>query len=175
MLYLTAACWCVLHLLRSPVLLCLLLSFLFKSARGTRRCIVTVVVIVQTSNYFRSSSIVRYWADHLIVNRHHFDPAVNGDLTVFMSLTCQGKINLCPKGAHTCARPFFCCRDLDNKPMTLKLDGGLDIQKKYLHTENCKVPMIYEIRMAIASEVKKYENSFQGQRSSHMSPTSSFI
>jgi len=74
-------------------------------------------------------------------------------------------IKLCPRGAHTCARPLFCCPDLDINPMTLKVDGGLDILKMYLHTENCQVLMIDEIHMAITSEMKKYENSLQGQRS----------
>jgi len=44
-------------------------------------------------------------------------------------------IKLCPKGAQNCVR-LFCRRDLDINPMTLKLDGDLDILKMYLHTEN---------------------------------------
>jgi len=45
-------------------------------------------------------------------------------------------IKLCPKGAHNCARPLFCCRDLDLGPVTLNLDRDLDVLKVYLHTEN---------------------------------------
>jgi len=37
---------------------------------------------------------------------------------------------------HTCTRPLFCLRDLDINPMTLNLEGDLDILKMYLHTEN---------------------------------------
>jgi len=46
------------------------------------------------------------------------------------------RIKLCPRGAHTCARPLFRFCDLDINPMTLKLESGLDILKVYLHTEN---------------------------------------
>jgi len=59
------------------------------------------------------------------------------------------------KGAHTCARPLFRCCDLDVNPMTLKLEGDLDILKMYLHTENevarlkhSKLLTVDEIRMA---------------------------
>jgi len=38
---------------------------------------------------------------------------------------------LCPRGAHTCAWPILRCRDLDINPMTLKLEGDLDILKMY--------------------------------------------
>jgi len=31
---------------------------------------------------------------------------------------------------------FFCCRAFDINPMTLKLEGNLDILIMYLHTEN---------------------------------------
>jgi len=39
-------------------------------------------------------------------------------------------------GAQTCALPLFCDRDLDINPMTLKLEGDLDILKMYVHTGN---------------------------------------
>jgi len=32
--------------------------------------------------------------------------------------------------------PLLCCCDLDINPMTLNLEGDLDILKMYLHTEN---------------------------------------
>jgi len=38
--------------------------------------------------------------------------------------------------AQTCALPLFCDRDLEINPMTLKLEGDLNILKIYLHTEN---------------------------------------
>jgi len=46
------------------------------------------------------------------------------------------QIKLCPREAHTYAWQLFCCRDLDVNPMTLKIEGDLDILKTYLHTEN---------------------------------------
>jgi len=46
----------------------------------------------------------------------------------------QIKIKLCPRGAHTCARPLFRCCGLDINSMTLKLKGDLDILKMDLHT-----------------------------------------
>jgi len=39
------------------------------------------------------------------------------------------RIKLCPRGAQTCSR------DLKINPMTLKLEGDLDILKMYPHTE----------------------------------------
>jgi len=45
-------------------------------------------------------------------------------------------IKLCPRGAQTCALPLFCDRDLEINPVTLKLEGDLDILKMYLHTKN---------------------------------------
>jgi len=41
-----------------------------------------------------------------------------------------------PRGAQTCALPLFCNHDLDINPMTLKLEGDLDVLKTYHHTEN---------------------------------------
>jgi len=38
--------------------------------------------------------------------------------------------------AQTYALPLFCDHDLDINPMTLKLEGDLDILKMYPHTEN---------------------------------------
>jgi len=46
------------------------------------------------------------------------------------------KIKLCPRRAQTCVLPLFCDCDLDINPMTLKLEGDLDILKTYLHAEN---------------------------------------
>jgi len=39
--------------------------------------------------------------------------------------------------AQNCALPLplFCNRDLEIKPMTLKLEGGIDVLKLYVHTE----------------------------------------
>jgi len=45
-------------------------------------------------------------------------------------------IKLCPRGAHTCARPLFRWCDFDINPMTLKLEDDLDILKMYLHAKN---------------------------------------
>jgi len=55
--------------------------------------------------------------------------------TVFLS-EIQKLIKLCPRGAQTCALPLFCDRDLEINPMTLKLEGDLDILKTYPHTKN---------------------------------------
>jgi len=41
---------------------------------------------------------------------------------------------LCLRGTQTCALSLFC--DLDINPLTLKLEGDLDILKMYPHTEN---------------------------------------
>jgi len=41
-----------------------------------------------------------------------------------------------PSKAQTCALPLFRGRDLEINPMTLKLDGDLDMLKMYLYTEN---------------------------------------
>jgi len=45
-------------------------------------------------------------------------------------------IKLCWRGADTCAWPLVHCCDLDINPITLKLEGDLDILKMYLHTEH---------------------------------------
>jgi len=39
-------------------------------------------------------------------------------------------------GALTCVWPLFCDHDLEINPVTLKLEGDLDIVKMYPHTEN---------------------------------------
>jgi len=68
------------------------------------------------------------------------------------------KIKLCPTGAQTCALPLFCDRDLEINPMTLKLEGDLDILKMYRHTEN------EAARLGIQNtelEFKQYENMSQ--------------
>jgi len=59
-------------------------------------------------------------------------------LTVSDSIvySTQTKIKLCPRGAQTCALQLFCDRDLEINPMTLKLEGVLDILKLYVHTDN---------------------------------------
>jgi len=38
-----------------------------------------------------------------------------------------------PMGAQTCMLPLFCNRDLEINPVTLKLEGDLDILKMYSH------------------------------------------
>jgi len=45
-------------------------------------------------------------------------------------------INLCPRGAQTCTLLLFCNRDLEINPVTLKLEGDLDILKMCLYNEN---------------------------------------
>jgi len=60
----------------------------------------------------------------------------------------------------------FSCRDLDISPMTLKLEGDLEILKMYLPTKNCSVLVTDETGMAITSEMNKVKG--QG----HMSSTS---
>jgi len=77
-------------------------------------------------------------------------------------------INLSTREARTCARPLFCRRDLDINPMTLKLEGDLDILKVYFYAEN-EVAGLRHSKLLIMDEIcmanKKYENSCQGQRS----------
>jgi len=58
--------------------------------------------------------------------------------------------------------PLFCFRDLDINHMTLKLEGDLDILKRYLYTEN-EVPvlrhskLLIEDNMCMANEkIRKY-------------------
>jgi len=86
-------------------------------------------------------------------------------------------INRCPRGAHTCARPLFCCCDVEINPMTFKLECDLDILTTYHRANNevarlrhSKLLELHEISrpMSIKSEKKKkYENDSQSQ----MSPT----
>jgi len=58
---------------------------------------------------------------------------------------------------------FRCC-DLDINPMTLKLEGDLDILKMYLHTENEVARKLLTVEWYMYGKWKKYENSSQGQR-----------
>jgi len=57
----------------------------------------------------------------------------------------------------------FCCCDLDINPMTLKLEGYLDILKMYLHSEN-EVASVRHSKLLIEDDVSM-ANSCQGQRS----------
>jgi len=54
--------------------------------------------------------------------------------------TCSYKENYiikpCYRGGQTCALPLFCDHDLEINPITLKLEGELNILNMYLHTEN---------------------------------------
>jgi len=63
-------------------------------------------------------------------------------------------------------RLLFCSSDIN--PMTLKLEGHLDILKMYLHTEN-EVATLRHSKLLVVDEIcmvnEKYENSSQGQRS----------
>jgi len=75
----------------------------------------------------------------------------------------------CVQGSTYLHADTFCYCDLDINPMTLKLEGDLDILKMYLHIKNevarlrhSKLLMVDEIYMA---NEKKYENSSQGQSS----------
>jgi len=43
---------------------------------------------------------------------------------------------LCPREAQTCALLLFSDLDLEINPVTLKLEGDLDILKMHLHTAN---------------------------------------
>jgi len=54
----------------------------------------------------------------------------------FFATNIDSRIKPCPTGAHTCAWPLFRFCDLDLNPMTLKLEGALDILKTYLHAES---------------------------------------
>jgi len=67
----------------------------------------------------------------------------------------------------------FCCNDLDINPVSLKHEVDLDVLKMCLYTENemamlraSKLLMLDDICVAITSDMKKYENNDQGQRSS---------
>jgi len=52
-------------------------------------------------------------------------------------LMLQTVIKVCLRGAKTCMTlPLFCDRDFEINPMTLKLEGDLDISKIYVHTNN---------------------------------------
>jgi len=91
-------------------------------------------------------------------------------------------IKLCPRGEQTCAQHLFCCCDLDINPMTLKLEGDLDILIMYLHTENELARLRHSILLTgdeICTANKKYENNCQGQRSrsnvTNLQPLSAFI
>jgi len=53
-----------------------------------------------------------------------------------LELNVASEIKLCPRGAQTYALPLFCERDLEINPVTLKLEGDLNILKMYLQTEN---------------------------------------
>jgi len=70
--------------------------------------------------------------------------------------------------AHTCARLFFRCCDLDINPMTLKLEGDLDILEMCIRTEN-EFARLRHPKLLTVDEIcmvnEKYENSSQGQRS----------
>jgi len=80
------------------------------------------------------------------------------------------RIKLCPSGAHTCARPFFRCCDLDIKPMTLKLEGDVarcsenvpSHQKWSCYVKAFETPNGW---WNMYGKWKKYENIPQGQRS----------
>jgi len=90
-----------------------------------------------------------------------------------MNITSQ--IKLCPRGAHTYAQPLFRCCDLDNSPMTLKLEDDLDILNMYLHTENEVArlrhsKLLIEDDMCMANEKYEYSPQDQGQ----MSPVLAF-
>jgi len=84
-------------------------------------------------------------------------------------------MDLCTRGAHTCVLPLFCCRDLNINPMTLKLEGDLDILKMYFYTEN-EVARLRHSKLLIMDEIcMAYEKNtkialrIKGQR--QMSPT----
>jgi len=55
---------------------------------------------------------------------------------------------LCPRGA---ARPLLCSRNFDN-PMTMKLEGDLDILKMYLHIEN-EVDKLRHSKLLLTDEI----------------------
>jgi len=81
-------------------------------------------------------------------------------------------IKLCPRRAQTCALPLFCDRDLEINPMTLKLEGDLNILKMYRHTENEAVSLrhselrakIEKIRKCLKVKLSKAPNYFERYR-----------
>jgi len=66
------------------------------------------------------------------------------------------------RGEHIPVCDPFCCRDLDINPMTLILEGDLDILKMYRHTEN-EVAMLTHSKLLMMNAIcTKFS---QGQRS----------
>jgi len=59
----------------------------------------------------------------------------NTSNTIYLLQSKHVLTKLCRRGEQTCARPFFCCDDLDFGPMTLKLDRNEYILTTYLRTE----------------------------------------
>jgi len=54
-------------------------------------------------------------------------------------------IKLCLSGTQTCVLPLFCNRDLEINPMTLKLEGDLDILNTYLLGMSSNQNFVYSI------------------------------
>jgi len=91
----------------------------------------------------------------------------------YLKLSCQqnkytsyvaDKIKLCPRGAQTCVLPLFCDRDLEIKPMTLKLEGDVDILKIYLHTRNEAVILRDSKPKAWIQKIRKYVSRSKCQK-----------
>jgi len=61
-------------------------------------------------------------------------------------------IKQCPRGAHTCALPHFAVVVLDINPMTLKLEGDLDILKMYLYNKN-EVARLWYWKLLMVDEI----------------------
>jgi len=83
-----------------------------------------------------------------------------------MDTNLTGKLN-CVRVERVPARGrFFAAVAAHINPMTLKLEGDLDILKMYLHTEN-EAAMLRHSKLLTAYEIcmVNYVNSSQGQRS----------
>jgi len=52
--------------------------------------------------------------------------------------------------------PLFCDRDLEINPMTLKLEGDLNILKMYLHAENEAARLRHSKIGAQIEKIRKY-------------------
>jgi len=64
------------------------------------------------------------------------------------------------RAAQTCSLPLFFDRDLEINPMTLKVEGDLDILKMYLHTENEAVSLRHSKLRALLKKIRKYVSRY---------------
>jgi len=59
-----------------------------------------------------------------------------GSFILFQTVNAIIQKSIKTRRAQTCALPLFCDSDLEINPVTLKLEGDLDILKMYLQTKN---------------------------------------